>query len=380
MVDHLVSDLQQGFSNLYILYLGNGRCYHTMDWFRGAGEIYATTQPVLITDQVEGESYKKLINDNDVVEELLVIDGALFKKQSSLGNMWRNLLKLVLLPYQARRLKKVVSKYPKYIIHAHCMYYLALARLAGCKYIGTPQGSEILVRPTKSALYKRFVRYALSGARAVTVDSEKMMRTMEKDYDCKPTIIQNGINVKEIQSHCSRSQHRDKIVSIRAMTKNYRIEKIIESRDESLSQHGLTFCYPFIEHGFKSTIDLRLTEKDIDLGRLEREEMYSLLAEALLVVSVPKSDSSPRSVYEAIFSGCFVATVDESWIKLLPGSMKSRLIIVDLSDKQWLKHAYNYAKCNSNSVFTPCEKALEQYDQLGSIRRIYSDIYKLECL
>ena len=79
---------------------------------------------------------------------------------------------------------------------------------------------------------------------------------------------------------------------------------------------------------------------DKDLGRIEKKiDLYKILNSTILAISIPESDSSPRSVYEAIFCGCAIATTYNQWIKSLPKCMKNRIIIVDLDNQDWLKVA-----------------------------------------
>ena len=65
--------------------------------------------------------------------------------------------------------------------------------------------------------------------------------------------------------------------------------------------------------------------------------LYQFLSEAVAVFSIPVSDSSPRSVYEAIFCGTCVITTYKQWIELLPRCMRSRVLIVDIEKKDWFK-------------------------------------------
>jgi hypothetical protein len=48
-------------------------------------------------------------------------------------------------------LKRFAKKNPNTIFYAHSMYYLVLARAAKVNYVGTPQGSDILIKPLKSS-------------------------------------------------------------------------------------------------------------------------------------------------------------------------------------------------------------------------------------
>ena len=128
--------LNMEFDN--VAFLCGARDFHAMDWYRSAKRIYPEKQFPIVTDLIEGEGYKKLIEDEDLIYRLLVIDSLLFRAQSKLGHKWRNLVKLIVLPIQVCKLKKFDKEHPKIIYHAHSMYYLFLAMLANVNYIGTP--------------------------------------------------------------------------------------------------------------------------------------------------------------------------------------------------------------------------------------------------
>lgn len=119
---------------------------------------------------------------------------------------------------------------------------------------------------------------------------------------------------------------------------------------------------------------LMITHDD-DLGRLDKNDMYRLLSESFLVISIPESDSSPRSVYESIFSGCCVAVTYNQWIESLPQCMKNRLFIVDLDDPLWLEKAFEFAKKCVLVPYVPSEEALEMFDQRKSIGKVIEKLY-----
>ena len=130
----------------------------------------------------------------------------------------------------------------------------------------------------------------------------------------------------------------------------YRIHQIFKSRELSFNNE-LTLYYPFAEKDYKSKINNYLKYSDSDLGRIEKINLYKVLNSTILAISIPESDSSPRSVYEAIFCGCAIATTYNLWIKSLPKCMKNRIIIVDLDYKDWLKVAFKKAKLITRKPF-----------------------------
>ena len=358
-----------------IFFLGNGRCYHTLDWFRSAQTLTLENPPVLVTDLIESESFEKLIKETDLVKSLLILDKVLLKNQSRVGNYWRNLLKFMVLPIQAIRLLKLVKQNNKPVIHAHSMYYIMLARFSGCKYVATPQGSEIIVRPYNSFMYKMFSKVALSRAACITVDSTAMQKAVYSLYGLGAEIVQNGIDLDSISKLETRKIKRDKLLSIRGITPNYQTGTLIDARNDYDAQLPIHFCYPFIEEEYKESVIKRLISKDKMHGRLAREDLYRLMLSSKLVFSIPFSDSSPRSVYEAIFCGCIVAVTQNEWIATLPACMRERILVVDTKSRTWFAEAISNANLKQEAIYSPSKEALKLFDQKSSMSCFLEDIY-----
>lgn len=353
-----------------LIFLCGARDFHAMDWYRSAQEVLPSNKLSILTDLIESEGHKKIVNKNDRVERMLIIDHLLFKKQSSLADIWRNFIKLILLPVQVFFLKRHNIKNPNSIYYAHGMYYIWLGYFANVNFIGTPQGSEILIRPFKSKLYKFLAKKSMQAAIFISVDSEKMKSKCEEISGVTPFIIQNGIDLSlilEQNKKTVKSLNRTKVVSIRGFTKLYRIKEIIAGRKKL---HPITFIYPFYDDLYKNEAVSLMRNSDENIGRIDRVLMYKLLRKSIMVVSIPSSDSSPRSVYEAIFCGCAVCITHHPYYDILPQCMKDRIIIVDINDKSWFANAFLKAKKISKKEFFPDKESLDLFDQRKSFKRI----------
>jgi hypothetical protein len=71
-----------------IMFVGNARCFHTMDWYRNAKRLYHPRPVPFATDLIDGEDYIKLATAEDDIVHLHNIDRFLPRKQSSFGNIW----------------------------------------------------------------------------------------------------------------------------------------------------------------------------------------------------------------------------------------------------------------------------------------------------
>ena len=360
----------------HIVIIGGARDYHVMDWYRTVRSLENNRNVSILTDLIGGEGFEIILNHDDVVEKLFIIDRFLFSSQSKYGNIWRNFFKLLVLPIQILLLKKYVRKNPNSVLHAQPMYYMFLCSLANVEFIGTPQGSEVLVRPMRSKLYRIFARKALQSAKHVTVDSQLMRKGIFELSGVNAIVIQNGIDVDEISKYRTLENNKTKVCSIRGFTSLYRINKIISARDESENSTAISFIYPFYEENYRKEVELNITKEDENLGRLNKADMYDLLSSSLLVISIPRSDSSPRSVYESIFLGACVAVTYNTWIEALPKCMKERIFIVELDDIKWFDKAMSYAVKVAKIPYNPSYEAVEMFDQSKTIKNAADKLYK----
>lgn len=360
------------------VFLCGARDYHAIDWYKSSRMANIKPCPIILTDLIVSEGFKCLVCDDDNVYRLLIIDRILFSKQSYLGDIWRNLIKLLVFPIQVVLIRIFALRNPHSLYYAHSMYYIWLAWAAGLKFVGTPQGSDILIKPFKSKIYRLLSRISMRSALLVTVDSTRMANAVNLISNRYPLIIQNGIDLPSIRrilgdDQSVDTQLRTRVVSFRGFTSLYCIHEILKARNCSVSNLGcdLDFIYPFYDQHYLDKAQSLVSESDRFLGRILRERMYHLFAHSLLCISIPSSDSSPRSVYEAIFCGAPVAVTDNNYIYDLPSSMRSRIIVVDLEDPNWFDYAVTHAHLILKQKFTPCLDALSNFDQLSSFKRLH---------
>lgn len=356
------------------VFLGSGRCFHTIDWFRSCQQL-TDIEPIFITDNLDGEGYLRLLRSQDDVRNLVLIDSVLFKRPTRWGHVWRNLVKLVLVPLQVMRLRKNLHRVLNPFIFAHSSYYAFIASFCNVRYSFTPQGSEVLVRPFTSNLYRYFLLRSVRHAAFTTVDSNVMADRLEELSGLRPHIIQNGIDVAGIGCRTDESNvdaERNLVTSIRGFDSNYRIVDILQARNSQVSCQDLNFCFPFVEGGYERKISRLIRDKDVLHGRLPKTEMYALLKRSVCVISIPKSDSSPRSVYEAIFCGAAVICTKAQYIDDLPSCMRRRIIVVNINDPRWLSDGIVAARQIVSEDYFPSSAAIDCFDQISSMKRFLS--------
>jgi hypothetical protein len=350
------------------VFLGSGRCFHTMDWFRSCQKV-AGKEPFFVTDNRGGEGFVPLLRPGDKVRELVLIDPVLFKRPNRLGHAWRNLVKLALLPLQVLRLRGALRSIPNPFVFAHSTYYAFLASFCNVPYSATPQGSEVLVRPFVSSFYRLLLLRSVRRAAFTTVDSNAMASHLVELSGICPEVIQNGIDLEGIGAGSVSINGRTRVTSIRGFEANYRIVDLLQARDQQSPTHVLDFCFPFVEGYYERKIRPLLHETDVLHGRLPRDRMYKLLKESVCVVSIPISDSSPRSVYEAIFCGAAVMCTPSQYVNDLPACMRRRVVLVDINEPRWFADGLAAARHIAANPYVPSEEAIALFDQVSSMRK-----------
>ena len=97
---------------LTVCIVGNGRCYHTIDWFRSLQRSLPVDSWVFFTDCIGLRKEEQLLLPKDNFQHLVNIDRLLFAGASPARHFWRNLLKFLLTPIQSlvlRRKKKLLT-------------------------------------------------------------------------------------------------------------------------------------------------------------------------------------------------------------------------------------------------------------------------------
>ena len=359
-----------------VVFLCGSKDFHAMDKFHLTAEILGYDNVTLVTDTFEGEGQKSLIKPEYKVTALCIIDQFTVTGHSVISNIWRNALKIAILPLQVWRLRNIYRKDEPIIFHAIPMYYMLLCYFARIRYIGTPQGSEILVRLGRSKIYKYFAIKAITGADKIIVDSIAMKDTIKSLCDVESLLIKNGFNTSFSLSFQAEEKNRSRVLSIRGLHELYRIAEIILARNNSQSKSRMDFVFVAKNEAYLEKIKELLSPVDKIHGMLSRENLYSLLAETILVISIPSSDSSPRSVYESIFCGAVVAMTYSGYYDELPHCMRQRIYLVNLESETWFDDALEFARTIVKHPYIPSSEALEISDQNKLINKVIEVAYE----
>lgn len=228
-----------------------------------------------------------------------------------------------------------------HLIYCHGLFALFIAYISGLessRLIFTPQGSDLLVLPDKNIIVRKFLNKKLPEIAYLIADSElllnKALEVAPKINKNRLALIQNGIPFVEIEKIASNeSTHHKREVDIcwvRGFSRNYQFDyfvKILKSLSK-LSNFEINILIiaaygsPRIPKSIFSYKNLNISL----LPRLSKDAFLKCLYNSKLVFSIPKSDSSPISVYESIALGCKLFVTQLSCFDWLPSRMKSRFI------------------------------------------------------
>lgn len=239
--------------------------------------------------------------------------------------------KLISAKYYASKIDALIKSENIEIIHAHNLFYGYVASFLKSQVpvIFTPMGSDIIIHSQENFIYKHMASRAFYKAVVVTGDSllvqkrgYKVGAKVERNY-----IIQNGVDSSIFypkDNNLKKDFHVGKdeflIFSPRAITPLYNIDIIIDALytlKELNYKFKCMFSFAFGgEYCFKlkqKVIALGLENYVIWLGYIKYEDMQLYYNASDLVLSVPSSDSSPKSVYEAMFCGKPIIISDLEW-------------------------------------------------------------------
>ena len=358
-----------------LFFLGSARCFHTIDWYESAQENF--NKPVnFVTDMVEGEGFKCLVHDENNLIKLLIIDNFLLNNYGGIGHLLRNIIKVLVVPIQIFLVKRRIGSSKKNITFAHSTYYAFLASLAGIQYVSTPQGSEVLVRIENSILYKFFAHIAHKNAILITVDSLAMKMKLKELLNLDSEVVQNGIPIDFLKSISEKpvGQKNDDLLSIRGIAENYQVLEIIDCCSESKNLPLLQLCCPFYDEDYFVKVQNKVLQTGVIIhGKLNRKDFYQCLLRTKIAISIPISDSSPRSVYEAIYCGCVVIVRYNQYLEDLPACMLERIVVTDCAG-DWFDVAYDKALERSKTTFCPTPDADQMYDQRLSFPRVLNSL------
>jgi glycosyltransferase involved in cell wall biosynthesis len=219
------------------------------------------------------------------------------------------------------------------IVHAHWLpgFGFAAAAAGASPLALTAWGSDVY---RASRVQKVANRYALRRADLLMADSQHLLEACRahKGHTPRTELVQWGADLRMFRpaSAEERAELRRRlglgpgpvIISPRTLTPVYNIPVVIEAFGRVGS--AVPDAQLLLKHMGGATIELPPfphPERVHLIGRVPYEKMADYYRVADVCVSISSSDSSPRSVWEAMAAGCACVLSDLPWVTelLVPG-------------------------------------------------------------
>ena len=309
-----------------ILYLSSSSDWHIDLWV----QYFTKNHSVYLFSEKENYLVNQPFEGVEVIHSSGLL-GGIFNFFGIKSHKLFQINKFISARYYAYRIDALIKAKNIEVVHAHNLYYGYVASFLKAKIpiIFTPMGSDIIIHAQNNFIYRYMARRAFRNAAVVTGDSLLKQKRgyqvgakTERNY-----IIQNGVdssifypkdNALKKEFHVGENEFL--FFSPRAITPLYNIDIILDSL-HTLKEANLRFkCmfsfafggeyYSELKH---KVITLGLEDHIIWLGYIKYEDMQLYYNASDLIISVPSSDSSPKSVYEAMFCGKPVIISDLEW-------------------------------------------------------------------
>jgi glycosyltransferase involved in cell wall biosynthesis len=219
-----------------------------------------------------------------------------------------------------KKIRSIVKNFQPSVVHIQqANTYAFLTTLALKKQniplVLTAWGSDVLINPHKSSLFKKILQYILNNVQVITADSNHVLNNAQA-LVCKKLSLHNinfGIEMKEY----TNMEKENIIYSNRLHKELYNIDKIIHSFSKFFQMHD-DWKLVIAGSGDETEV-LKALAKKLQIGKhvefvgfLNQEENYAYYCKSKIYISIPRSDSVSISLVEAILCGCvpFVSDLD----------------------------------------------------------------------
>lgn len=193
-------------------------------------------------------------------------------------------------------------------------------------------GSDILTMPKKGWAYKAMLKYILKHSQAYNAGSPYLLEQMQKYCPKRSEILLANLGINPIQPI-----EKEKIVfSNRLHSPLYRIDEVIKAFANFVSKPEfedwrLVVAATGREKEFQQLAQsLGIEDKVKFVGWLSQKENAEYYAKSKIYISLPKSDSFPISLLEAMSGECLCIISDLPAYKGIMKKGENALILSDL--------------------------------------------------
>jgi len=321
-----------------ICYLADSESIHTVRWcehFISKGHEVALI------------SFKKTCNINNI--NFFYVDAG---KVSVEGGNWKVLLKY-------KEIKKIITNIQPDILHAlYATSYGVVGALTNQHpYIITALGSDVLISPNNSIIYRILSKFAFKRADWITVMADHMKLAIKKigDFEQKTQVVSFGIDTNLFNANNRELSDTSFVVtSTRNFEPVYNIPHLLHAVAQAKKQIP-NLQLNLIGSGSKRASienlvdELSLRDCTIFHGRIPQQNIVEILNQTHIFVSVSLSDGNNISLNEAMACGALpIATAidaNKQWI-----TDKKNGFLVDIDDVDGLAKTLISCYQNYNSL------------------------------
>ena len=193
-------------------------------------------------------------------------------------------------------------------------------------------GSDILTMPKKGWAYKAMLKYVLKHSQAYNAGSPYLLEQMQKYCPKRSEILLANLGINPIQP----IEKENIVFSNRLHSPLYRIDEVIKAFANFVSKPEfedwrLVVAATGKEKEFQQlSQSLGIEDKVKFVGWLSQKENAEYYAKSKIYISLPKSDSFPISLMEAMSGECLCIISDLPAYKGIMKQGENCLIVSDL--------------------------------------------------
>ncbi|MEE1301392.1 MAG: glycosyltransferase [Bacteroidales bacterium] len=223
-------------------------------------------------------------------------------------------------------------------------------------------GSDILTMPKKGWAYKAMLKYILKHSQAYNAGSPYLLEQMQKYCPKRSEILLANLGINPIKP----LEKENIVFSNRLHSPLYRIDEVIKAFANFVSKPQFADWHLVVaatgkEKEFQQlSQSLGIEDKVKFVGWLSQKENAEYYAKSKIYISLPKSDSFPISLMEAMSGECIPVISD---LPAYKGIMKKGENALILSDEEIAKADYiEQALALDNKIILSRNKAfVEDY-------------------
>jgi L-malate glycosyltransferase len=277
----------------------------------------------------------------------------------------------------ARRVRKSLQTMKPDIVHAH---FLTDSGWIGAwtkfsPFIVTAHGSDVLIHPVESTIYRRAVKFVLKRAHKVVIVAEHLTDNLLK-FGCQrekiswiPNYVEQEffISPAEIENKFGDVRVAPKILSARKLDPIYNVETLIRAAAIVIKKYPQAE-FRIIDNGQELdklkdlTQELKIQPNVIFIGRVQHEALADYFKKSHIYVSTALSDGLSVTTLEGMASGMYPIITDIPANKRLVTDNENGALFPCKQPEQLAKQILKSIE-DSSVMITSCKKNLEYIRQ-----------------